>query len=291
MGEWLDDCLAFEDNRDTWTQFTHQFLAAFADTQRDQRARNQLETLRMKWPEIDQYTMDFERLLREASYQKGTPECAQMYLKGLPDSVIAQVVSPPLCHTYAQMVVRATKHVKAQEMRAAIRALKGPRTPSRQGGWQNFGTNCPQRPPNPPNTQNCPFNSSTAPRVFNNVPVPMDVGRTQGNRQGPRRGRFQNNVASISTPTKGNCFNCGQPGHFAQTCPEKKKTRAAVAQESWRTEDGREETLLDWPNQTSPPSRIDAAMSAFTALSQEERDTIASNIRGEEEQNQDFQNA
>jgi hypothetical protein len=38
MGEWLDDRLAFEDNRDTWTQFTHQFLAAFADTQRDQRA-------------------------------------------------------------------------------------------------------------------------------------------------------------------------------------------------------------------------------------------------------------
>jgi hypothetical protein len=32
-------------------------------------------------------------------------------------------------------------------------------------------------------------------------------------------------------------------------------------------------------------------MSAFTALSQDERNTIASNIGGEEEQNQDFQNA
>jgi hypothetical protein len=49
--------------------------------------------------------------------------------------------------------------------------------------------------------------------------------------------------------------------------------------------------LLDWPNQPSSSSRIDAAMSAFTALSQDERDTIASNIGGEEEQNQDFQNA
>jgi hypothetical protein len=215
MGEWLNDCLPFEDNRDTWVQFTHQFLAAFADTQRDQRAQNQLKVLRIKWPEIDQYTMDFERLLREAGYQKGTPECTQMYLKGLPDSVITQVVSPPLCHTYAQMVIRATESIKAQEMRAAIRALKELRPPPRQGGWQNFGTNCLQRPPNPPNTQNCPLNSSTAPRAFNNIPVPMDVGRTQGNCQGPRRGCFQNNTASTSAPTRGNCFNCGQPGHFA----------------------------------------------------------------------------
>jgi hypothetical protein len=67
--------------------------------------------------------------------------------------------------------------------------------------------------------------------------------------------------------------------------------RAAAAQESWRTKDKREEMLLDWPNQASPLSRIDAAISAFTALSQDERDTIASNIGGEEEQNQDFQNA
>jgi hypothetical protein len=67
--------------------------------------------------------------------------------------------------------------------------------------------------------------------------------------------------------------------------------RAAVAQENWRTEDRREETLLDWPNQASPSSRIDATMSAFMVLSQDERDTIASNIGGEEEQNQDFQNA
>jgi hypothetical protein len=132
MGEWLNDHLPFEDNRDTWVQFTHQFLAAFADTQRDQRAQNQLEVLRMKWPEINRYTIDFKRLLREAGYQKGTPECAQMYLKRLPDSVIAQVVSPPLCHTYAQMVVRATESIKAQEMRVAIRALKGPRPPPPQ---------------------------------------------------------------------------------------------------------------------------------------------------------------
>ena len=76
-----------------------------------------------------------------------------------------------------------------------------------------------------------------------------------------------------------------------QNCHEKKKTRAAVAQETWGTKDGRGEMLLYWPNQSPPLSRIDTAMSAFMALSQDERDTIASNIGGEEESSQDFQNA
>ena len=85
MGEWLDNQNAIlDDRRDTWDQFMRQFLASFTDTQRDQRAWNQLEILRMKWPEIDQYIMDFERLIREAGYQTGTPKSIQMFIKGLP---------------------------------------------------------------------------------------------------------------------------------------------------------------------------------------------------------------
>ena len=87
IGEWLDEQPAQIDNRDTWNQFTAQFTTTFLDTQRDQRARNELEVLKMKWPHIDQYTMDFEKLMREANYRRGTPEAIQMFLKGLPCSV------------------------------------------------------------------------------------------------------------------------------------------------------------------------------------------------------------
>ena len=45
-GNWLEMQDPAVDNiQDTWNQFETQFLTAFADSQRDQRARNQLETL------------------------------------------------------------------------------------------------------------------------------------------------------------------------------------------------------------------------------------------------------
>ena len=54
--------------QDTWLQFILQFEAAFDDIQKVQNARNALDCLTMKLPEIDQYTMDFEKLSREANY-------------------------------------------------------------------------------------------------------------------------------------------------------------------------------------------------------------------------------
>ena len=75
MGEWLDEQDDWNDNRGAWNQFVTQFNANFTDSQRDQRVRIQLEVLKMKWPYIDQYTMDFERLLREVGYRSGSAEC------------------------------------------------------------------------------------------------------------------------------------------------------------------------------------------------------------------------
>jgi hypothetical protein len=40
-----------------------------------------------------------------------------MYLKGLLDSIIAQVINPSLCHIYTEMVVKAIESIKAQKMR------------------------------------------------------------------------------------------------------------------------------------------------------------------------------
>ena len=140
IGELLDQTNEVSDDRDLWNQFLTQFNSTFVDSQEDQRARNQLETFKMMWPLIDQYTMEFEKLCHEAGYQSGSAETVQLYIKGLPTSVTKDVLRPPLVHDYAQIILRATERVKSQEMIASLNKLKGAsfRNP-RQGGWQDFG--------------------------------------------------------------------------------------------------------------------------------------------------------
>jgi hypothetical protein len=71
--------------------------------------------------------------------------------------------------------------------------------------------------------------------------------------------------------------------------PVKGKLRAQTAaiQESWRTDDCVEETLIDWTpedNQTTrndQTTRVDAAAQAFMALSVDERGAMVSKLGGE----------
>ena len=171
MGDWLNRLTPLDDKFDTWDQFTNQFLAAFADTQWDQKARMELQNLQMRWPLIDQYTMDFERLVREAGYQSSTPKCMHMFMSGLPIGVAMDVLRSPLAQTYQEVVQRAVDSVKSKTLLDTIIKNQGlpPRT-SRPNNWQNVSQRTPPRPfqgqphlPFNPN-RNVPFNSSNAPR-------------------------------------------------------------------------------------------------------------------------------
>jgi hypothetical protein len=302
MGEWLDGQHPNDDDLDAWRQFVTQFNASFMDSQKDQRARNDRENLRMKWPLIDEYTMEFARLTREAGYQPGSAESIQAYLKGLPTSVAKDVLRPPLVHTFPQILQRAIESVKSQELLASLSKLRDipSRPPSKQAPWQAFGGNQNRRPPPnypPPGWQNPNagrYNSSNAPRNYNNTPVAMDLGRTRDNRGGGRR-PYQANTA-FTTPFMGDCFNCGKQGHMKKDCKQplkgKARARTAATQESWRTDDGVEETLIDWTpedNQTMrADQRVDAAARAFMALSVDERGSMVSKLGGE---TSDFPNA
>ena len=64
-----------------------QFLDQFADSQCQQRARNDLAKLKMKYPEVDDYIAKFESLACIAGYTLGNQETINIFLYGLNTSV------------------------------------------------------------------------------------------------------------------------------------------------------------------------------------------------------------
>ena len=60
-----------DDIEDVWVQFLDAFAEQFQDSQKGERARTGLESIKMTWPLIDQYIQDFEQLAAEAGYTLG----------------------------------------------------------------------------------------------------------------------------------------------------------------------------------------------------------------------------
>ena len=73
-----------------------------------------------------------------------------MYMKGLPHSVAKDILTPPLVHTYSEVLGRVVESIKSQELLNALSKMRGTpaKNPFHQGGWQNFGRNQNQRPSN-----------------------------------------------------------------------------------------------------------------------------------------------
>ena len=89
VAEWTRSVGAFIDTLNpqtqdypaVWTTFCDQFLTQFADSQHQQKARNELEELKMKYPGIDNYISKFESLARLAGYALGNQETVNMFKK------------------------------------------------------------------------------------------------------------------------------------------------------------------------------------------------------------------
>src|SRR5712671_4953912 len=96
MGEWIDTLQPLNDIPAVWEQFLTEFATQYQDTQCQQRARAELKALRLKWPEIDQYANNFERLTRIAGYHLGNPETIEFFIEGLPRSVVEDILRPPI---------------------------------------------------------------------------------------------------------------------------------------------------------------------------------------------------
>ena len=129
------------------------------------------------------------------------------------------------------------------------------------------------------------YNSSNAPRTFNNVPVPMD---TSAQARTNRRGPFKSNIAQTHLPadlSKVKCFNCDEKGHISRNCPKPRHSRIAGAKSTDLLSEADGETLVDYTpilaaSSTSPQEVI----RAYQALSLDEKQQFVNELSKEDNQ-------
>ena len=202
--EWLLTLQPNDDNQATYQQFIQNFRNCFMYSQKVQRARIKLQTLKMTWPEIDEYISKFESIAHVASYNPVDHNTMQQFLQGLPQSISQKVLKDTTVETYEQMKKKAISVTASQHIiNALYKQPQGsiPQGPSFRNTWQARGQHF-QNNQNPqPKRQGfgqTPFNLTTAPKAWNNQPIPMDLDRMrapQGNWRGHRRGQSRGNIA------------------------------------------------------------------------------------------------
>jgi hypothetical protein len=101
MGRWINQLHLIDDNiLLIWEQFLHKFERQFEDSQQQQWAQLDLETCKMRFPDIDQYIATFKELARQAGYTIGNGETISFFLKGITPSVLEDVMKPPFIMNY-----------------------------------------------------------------------------------------------------------------------------------------------------------------------------------------------
>ena len=101
MGNWLDTLDPVTDNvEDLWLQFLEAYAYQFQDSQAAQRAHNKLKACRMTNNNYDKYVSKFKALADKAEYTRGSTELYDMFLEGLPTSILLDVLKPLTPTTY-----------------------------------------------------------------------------------------------------------------------------------------------------------------------------------------------
>jgi hypothetical protein len=156
-----------------WNFFEREFCDKFTDSTGELHARNQLEGLKFKYPNINGHIAKFKDLIVKANYNLDSQEAINLFLKGFNRSrtLLNRVFTPPVLVTYIAMKRRLIAIVKSMQLVNSI-----------IGDAPNFRAF--QHPPLhlPQGNQQVPWNyappqvtSSNAPHWMNNMAVLMDT--------------------------------------------------------------------------------------------------------------------
>ena len=114
--EWLMTLQPADDTNTMYQQFITNFHACFMDSQKAQRARIELQTLKMTWPEIDEYISKFKSITHKAGYNPADHNTMQQFLQGLPQSIGQKVLEDTTVETYDQMKKKAISITTSQQI-------------------------------------------------------------------------------------------------------------------------------------------------------------------------------
>ena len=165
---------------------------------------------------MDAYIQEFTSLARDAGYDIREPSVWRIYLKELPESVGTEVWRYLVLQTFPELVAKTLSVVKEKGTHLDIWG-KG----QRNWGNQRFQQDC-TTGNRPTFSSNQCFNSSNAPRFFNDQPVDMDLSRTKANccGQWTRGTQVKNEKSKVQLANleaakpkakfKGISYNCGQ---------------------------------------------------------------------------------
>ena len=135
-----------------------------------------LERLKLERDHVDEYIRKFRALAREAGYDIRKRNIKQLFILGLPIGVAREVKCAPAPDTFEEHVAKLIQVVKDDyditEMFKQRLAASNPHPNNQnsQGNWRNQPRQYPEHPQ---------YNSTNAPRSYNNATVPMDTDRAR----------------------------------------------------------------------------------------------------------------
>src|SRR6266850_2974312 len=96
--------------------FLAEFWKQYLDTQAANRARAELENLSIKMPYINEYISKFKELCCKSAHMMGNAEVTYMFLRGLPKSLLEDILKAPQAADYPATKEWAIQATRTQQL-------------------------------------------------------------------------------------------------------------------------------------------------------------------------------